>query len=37
MHTLQIIHGDIKNENIMWSPTFQKNIFVDFGLSQFLQ
>lgn len=36
MHSLGIIHGDIKNENIMWSSEFNKNVFVDFGLSLFL-
>ena len=37
MHSLSIIHGDIKNENIMWSNRFNKNVFVDFGLSLFLK
>lgn len=37
MHSLNIIHGDIKNENIMWSNRFNKNVFVDFGLSLFLK
>lgn len=34
MHFLKIIHGDIKPENIMWSPSYQKNIFIDFGMSK---
>lgn len=37
MHSLNIIHGDIKLENIMWSSTFQKNVFIDFGLSRILK
>jgi serine/threonine protein kinase len=37
MHSLNIIHGDIKLANIMWSETYQKNIFIDFGLSMFLK
>lgn len=36
LHSLKIIHGDIKPENIMWSPTFKKNVLIDFGLSLFL-
>ena len=37
MHSFRIIHGDIKFENIMWSPTYKKNVFIDFGLSKFLK
>lgn len=37
MHSLNIIHGDIKLENVMWSSTFQKNVFIDFGLSRILK
>lgn len=33
MHSLKIIHGDIKPDNTMWSPAFKKHIFIDFGLS----
>ena len=36
MHSLQIIHGDIKPENVMFSPSLQKYVFVDFGLSRIL-
>lgn len=37
MHFLKIIHGDIKPSNIMWSPIYNKNIFIDFGLSKIIQ
>lgn len=37
MHELKIIHGDIKPLNIMWSPEYSRNVFVDFGLSTFLE
>jgi len=37
MHSFGIIHGDIKSDNIMWSPSFEKWVFIDFGLSQVLQ
>lgn len=37
MHQMRIVHGDIKPENIMWSPQFQKNVFLDFGLSRLLK
>lgn len=36
MHSLGIIHGDIKLDNIMWSNSFHKWVFIDFGLSQVL-
>lgn len=37
MHMLQIIHGDIKPSNIMYSPTFKKHVFIDFGCSEGLK
>jgi len=36
MHMLRIIHMDIKPMNIMYSNTFKKNIFIDFGLSDII-
>ena len=36
MHSLGIIHGDIKLDNIMWSNYFHKWVFIDFGFSQVL-
>lgn len=33
LHELRIVHGDIKPDNVMWSPTYRKLVFVDFGLS----
>jgi serine/threonine protein kinase len=35
MHYLNFIHGDIKPANIMYSKKYEKNIFIDFGLTQF--
>ena len=37
MHEINFIHGDIKPENIMWSPFFQKFVFIDFGLSNIIK
>ncbi len=31
MHMLQIVHRDIKPQNIMYSPAYNKNVFIDFG------
>jgi serine/threonine protein kinase len=33
MHHHQIIHFDIKPENIMFSPHFMKPVFIDFGFT----
>ena len=36
MHSLGIVHMDIKPENIGWSNEFKKWVFLDFGLARFL-
>lgn len=36
LHSLHIIHGDVKPENTMWSPKFNKPVFIDFGLTKIL-
>jgi serine/threonine protein kinase len=36
MHQLQLVHLDIKPENLAYSPYFKKNVFIDFGFSQFI-
>jgi tRNA A-37 threonylcarbamoyl transferase component Bud32 len=36
MHLLQIVHLDIKKSNLMFSKTFTKIVFIDFGLSEFI-
>ncbi len=36
MHYFKIVHLDIKPENIAYSPTFEKWIFLDFGLSEII-
>lgn len=36
IHSFQIIHGDIKSDNIMWSSYYEKNVFIDFGISRVL-
>lgn len=33
LHSLGICHGDIKNDNIAWSPYFEKMVLLDFGFS----
>jgi len=37
MHRFNIVHFDIKPENIMFSPTFKKAVFIDFGLSEIIK
>jgi serine/threonine protein kinase len=36
MHMLKIIHRDVKPENILFSPTFNKHVFIDFGCTGIL-
>ena len=36
-HRLKIVHQDIKPENIMFSPSKKKIVFVDFGLSRIIE
>lgn len=33
MHVLRIVHRDIKPNNIMFSKTFNKIVFIDLGES----
>lgn len=37
MHMLQVVHRDIKPTNILFSPTFNKNVFIDFGGTEVLK
>ena len=37
MHMLNIVHSDIKPANIMFSPTFNKNVLIDFGIASFVK
>ncbi len=36
LHYLQICHLDIKLDNIAWSPTFSKFVFIDYGFSKYV-
>ena len=33
LHRMNIVHFDIKPENLMWSNHFKHEILIDFGLS----
>ncbi len=33
LHKLKIIHKDIKPENVLFSPSYNKFVFTDFGIS----
>ena len=37
LHSLKIVHIDIKPENIMFSPVYGKNVFIDFGCSTVIE
>jgi len=37
LHHFKIIHHDIKPENICFSHTFHKYVFIDFGLSKVIE
>lgn len=34
LHKLQIVHLDIKPENLMYSPAYRSIVFIDYGLSE---
>ncbi len=35
MHSLSILHRDIKPDNIMYSPSYGKYVLIDFGISEY--
>ena len=37
MHTLRIVHRDVKEVNIGWSEKFEKWVFLDFGFTTCLR
>jgi serine/threonine protein kinase len=37
MHSINIVHGDIKPGNIMYSKTLNKNVLIDFGTTEFIK
>ena len=37
LHQMNIIHGDIHNNNIMWSHHNKKHVLMDFGISLFIK
>ena len=36
LHKLHVVHQDIKPNNIMYSPFYDKAVFIDFGLSKII-
>ena len=37
MHSLKIVHRDVKNKNVCWSPSLEKWVFIDFGFAKFIE
>ena len=37
LHSLQICHIDIKFDNVAWSPSFGKFVYIDYGFSKFVK
>ena len=37
MHSLKIVHRDIKERNVAWSHHFQRWVFIDFGFATVLK
>lgn len=33
---MNIVHFDIKPDNLMWSDHFKREVFIDFGLSEII-
>jgi serine/threonine protein kinase len=36
MHQINLVHLDIKPDNIAFSNTFSRWVFIDFGFSEFI-
>lgn len=37
LHSLQFCHLDIKPDNIAWSPSYMKYVFIDFGFCRYVR
>lgn len=37
LHAFNIVHLDIKPENIAFSPAYNEYVFIDFGLSRIIK
>ena len=36
LHLMNLVHFDIKPDNLMWSDHLKREIFIDFGLSEII-
>ena len=37
MHYLKMVHRDVKDKNVCWSPSRGKWIFIDYGFAKFIE
>ena len=37
LHRNRVVHMDIKPDNVIFSPTFKKVVFIDYGFSEIIE